>query len=184
MIGSLIITLLQIYCLVCQQKNFENRPIFDAILGDLHRGYMWNKTFGKHLRNICKNILEVVTCKIKHFYNILRPRHSRGKSTALKHFCKTFLQMLYFTCNHGLTFLDHSASQMQLICYLPIMRLIVVDSCRAWLCRPGGASQRPNPVLHVGRCVPACECHVQWRISHRHRWLVSADSLHGNRVEF
>ena len=33
----------------------------------------------------------MVTCKIKHFYNILSPRHSRGKSAALKHFCKCFI---------------------------------------------------------------------------------------------
>jgi len=33
----------------------------------------------------------VVTCKIKHFYNILRPRHSRGKSAVLKHLCKCFI---------------------------------------------------------------------------------------------
>ena len=32
-----------------------------------------------------------VKLKKKHFYNILRPRHSRGKSTALKHFCKCFI---------------------------------------------------------------------------------------------
>ena len=45
----------------------------------------------KHLQNICKNVLDVVTCKIKHFTTFLRPRHSRGMSTALKHFCKCFL---------------------------------------------------------------------------------------------
>ena len=33
----------------------------------------------------------VVTCKIKHFHNILHSRPRRGKSTALKHFCKCFL---------------------------------------------------------------------------------------------
>jgi len=33
----------------------------------------------------------MVTCKIKHFTTFLRPRHSRGKSTALKHFCKCFI---------------------------------------------------------------------------------------------
>jgi len=37
---------------------------------------------------IAGDCMEAITCKIKHFYNILRPRHSRGKSTALKHFCK------------------------------------------------------------------------------------------------
>jgi len=40
----------------------------------------------------CKTVV-LVTCKIKHFYNILRPRHSRGKSTAL---------MFYATRNHSL----------------------------------------------------------------------------------
>ena len=33
----------------------------------------------------------MVTCKIKHFTTFLRPQHSRGKSTALKHFCKCFI---------------------------------------------------------------------------------------------
>jgi len=34
---------------------------------------------------------KLVTCKVKHFYNILHPWHSRGKSTVLKHFCKCFI---------------------------------------------------------------------------------------------
>jgi len=33
----------------------------------------------------------MVTCKIKQFNNILYRRPSRGKSTALKHFCKRFI---------------------------------------------------------------------------------------------
>jgi len=35
----------------------------------------------------------VVTCKIKHFTTFLRPRHSRRKSTALKHFSNRFRDM-------------------------------------------------------------------------------------------
>jgi len=42
----------------------------------------------KHYQNICKNVLDVVTCKIKHFYNIFTSTVSRGKPTAVKHFCK------------------------------------------------------------------------------------------------
>jgi len=42
------------------------------------------------LQNICKNVLEAVTCKIKIFMTFLYPWNSRGKLTALKHFCKCF----------------------------------------------------------------------------------------------
>jgi len=38
-----------------------------------------------------KTFLDVVTSKIKHFTTFLRPWPSRGKSTALKHFCKCFI---------------------------------------------------------------------------------------------
>jgi len=41
--------------------------------------------------------LQMVMCKMKHFYNILCPRHSHGKSAALKHFCKCFANVLFYT---------------------------------------------------------------------------------------
>jgi len=40
-----------------------------------------------------KTFLDVVTCKIKHLQNVLEPREVDGS--------KTFLQMFYFTSNHG-----------------------------------------------------------------------------------
>ena len=42
-----------------------------------------------------KNILDVVTCKIKHLQKCLDPREVDGS--------KTFLQMFYFTSNHCLS---------------------------------------------------------------------------------
>jgi len=49
----------------------------------------------KHL----KTVPDVVTRRTKHFTTFLHPRHSRGKSTALKHFCKCFANVL-FSSNH------------------------------------------------------------------------------------
>jgi len=51
---------------------------------------------------------------MKHFYNILHPRHSRGKSTALKH----FFQMFYFTCNYLLssTCVQHAKTFAKMFC--------------------------------------------------------------------
>jgi len=56
-----------------------------------------------------------IFAKIKHCTTFLRPRNSRGKSTALKHFYKCFYAKtfakyfrkcfgnVYSTCNHGLS---------------------------------------------------------------------------------
>jgi len=75
----------------------------------------------------------------------------------------------------------------------PMMRacvcVIVADSCGPGLCRPGGACQRPHPVLHVTRLVATRQRHLRRRISHRRRphrghcQLIPADSLHRHRVE-
>jgi len=78
----------------------------------------------KHLQNICKNVLVFyftcnqrktftkhlqkmfrgVTCKIKHFYDIFTSTAQLREVNG----SKTFLQMFYFTCNHGLT---HEAAE-------------------------------------------------------------------------
>jgi len=44
-----------------------------------------------------KTVLDMVTCKIRHFYNMSTawPREVDGS--------KTFMKMFYFTCNHGLS---------------------------------------------------------------------------------
>jgi len=59
----------------------------------------------KNLQNVWKNVLLVVTSKIKHFYNLFTftacPLEVDGSDT--------FLQMIYFICNHllSLTCVQH-----------------------------------------------------------------------------
>jgi len=45
-----------------------------------------------------KTFLDVVTCKIKHLQSICKNVLEQREVDGLK----TFLQMFYFTCNHGL----------------------------------------------------------------------------------
>ena len=48
---------------------------------------------------MAKTFLDVVTCKIKHLQNICKDVLEPSEVDS----SKTFLQMFYFTCNHGLT---------------------------------------------------------------------------------
>jgi len=61
--------------------------------------FFFAKTFAKMLQNVCKTFLQMFSM-LKHGEDrrwlhanktSLRPRYSRGKSTALKHFCKCFI---------------------------------------------------------------------------------------------
>ena len=58
-----------------------------------------------------KTLLDVVTCKIKHFTTFLLPRPSHGKSTALKHFCKCFI--LHVTSVYLQVVFDHAKNVLQ-----------------------------------------------------------------------
>jgi len=76
----------------CKIKHFQNICKNVLVLY-----FTCRLTSVKHLQNICKNALEVVTCKIKHFTTF----YDHGIAAEVDS-SKTFSQMFYFTCNHGL----------------------------------------------------------------------------------
>jgi len=66
----------------------------------------------KCLLNICKNVLDVVLCKIKHFYNILHPWHSRRKSPKSDWFLDTPHLSKKSSQNLFITFRDICSQKM------------------------------------------------------------------------